>query len=62
MTSVIRRSIALVSCILLSAGMANAAQLLDQVAAQSPARSAELIKGASAMPSTMPCIVPQNKR
>jgi len=62
MTSVIRLSIALVSCLLLSAGMASAAQRLDQVAAKSPARSAELVKGSSAMPSTMPCIVPQDKR
>jgi len=57
MTSVIRFFFAFVSCLLLSAGWASAAQHVDRIAGQ----RTELVKGCSAMPS-MPSVIPNDKR
>jgi hypothetical protein len=57
MTSVIRLTFGFLSCLLLSAGMARAAQTFDRIAGQ----RTEIVKTSPVMP-TMPCIVPNDKR
>lgn len=62
MTSVIRSSFALFSCLLLTAGLVSASQRIDQFCAGKAARS-ELVKtGGKIIDPAAPCIVPRDRR